>query len=327
MSYSFEKSVMDIQVSIDLEPFGIDDILNSSVLTEDLEIDRFDDISQDDEDMYGTSAIFANTTIDSFLVDNNFGVNETLVIDADFPAEVADPDSIPTYEIDEYIPYYKIDDTFISDIIIAAESTDDEIFPYGIGKTSVAEIVPFTGLPADEIIPIYNYDTKTKTLTLNQNITLETLPADDEIIVKTCMEDAEVIPVPSNQYYCTECDKNFYKSGPFIQHRNAQHTNDSKFRCDVCGKRYPSEKALDKHVKNHDAASKSFKCELCPKAYIYKVDLKRHLMTHEPQSNKPYQCDTCHKGFIRKDHFNNHKRSQFCKRKLQKFNLNLVKKE
>lgn len=38
-------------------------------------------------------------------------------------------------------------------------------------------------------------------------------------------------------------------------------------------------------------------------------DLKRHMMKLEPESNKPFQCDICDKGFVRKDHFVNHKKS------------------
>ena len=42
--------------------------------------------------------------------------------------------------------------------------------------------------------------------------------------------------VKMNPFYYVECDKNFYKSGPYTQHRNVHHTDEkNQIKCNICG--------------------------------------------------------------------------------------------
>ena len=44
--------------------------------------------------------------------------------------------------------------------------------------------------------------------------------------------------------------------------------------------------------------SENFFCDLCDKVCTTKIDLKRHQLTHKADSEKPYQCDQCDRGFV-----------------------------
>ena len=44
--------------------------------------------------------------------------------------------------------------------------------------------------------------------------------------------------------------------------------------------------------------SENFLCDLCDKVCTTKIDLKRHQLTHKADSEKPYQCDQCDRGFV-----------------------------
>lgn len=167
-------------------------------------------------------------------------------------------------------------------------------------------------------IPLYFFNFNNKTLKNNENIIIET------------MEDAPAEkPVEINPFYCQECDKSFDKSGPYIQHRNVHHTDEeSQYKCNICGKRFATEEALQIHATKHEDTARTHICQICPKAYVHKVDLKRHMLaSHEPQSSKPYQCEECGKGFVRQDHFKNHKESHIRKKIVQdKKKLQLIQK-
>lgn len=183
-------------------------------------------------------------------------------------------------------------------------------------------------VPNTESFPIYNFDTHAETLELLHNIIAEALHDDDividnedaEKIVIDNVDANEVMPDGMYPFYCKECDKNYHKSGPYRQHRNAHHGSKSRKRCKICGKHFASAQILNEHLTKHKDESRTFKCQQCPKAYVHKVDLKRHKMIHEPNS-KPYQCGFCDKKYIRMSHYKNHYENHMRKKGI-KFKLN-----
>ena len=256
---------------------------------------------------------------ETLIGDENF-VAETLMGDENFVAETPDFHNIPLYDS-------------TADTLMAATITDYNHIPFSFeisAEYSIPEAVEDTNQQMISInqdnlvettsaadIPMYFFDFDTKALRLNENIIIETLEADDSAELSddnsnNIVETVDVVKI--NPFYCVECDKNFYKSGPYTQHRNVHHTDEkNQIKCNICGKRFPTEEALQNHVIKHDDKSRTFKCQICPKAYVHKVDLKRHKLSHEPKDSKPYQCDKCDKGFVRKDHFSNHKQSHIRK--------------
>lgn len=79
---------------------------------------------------------------------------------------------------------------------------------------------------------------------------------------------AEPLVAKIDPFYCKQCDKRFYKSGPFIQHNNVHHTVGKNIKCTVCGKRFSNEAALEEHSRKHKDESRFFGCQLCNKAYV-----------------------------------------------------------
>ncbi|CAO1393615.1 unnamed protein product [Diamesa tonsa] len=227
---------------------------------------------------------------------------------------------LPGTNIPEFISFepYNKDVNWEVDENNLVEATNHEMisFEEPYVKEETSEIVEHN---TTNEIPLYFYNFNNKTLKNNENIIIET------------MEDAPAdIPVVKiNPFYCQECDKSFYKSGPYIQHRNVHHTDEeSQNKCNICGKRFATEEALQIHATKHEDTARTHICQICPKAYVHKVDLKRHMTaSHEPQSSKPYQCEECGKGFVRNDHFKKHKESHIRKKILQdKKKLQLVQK-
>ena len=82
--------------------------------------------------------------------------------------------------------------------------------------------------------------------------------------------------------------------------------------CNICPAKYGSKKLLEYHITHsHLKIHEARQCELCPKLLTNIASLRKHMkIMHTPDEEKPYQCSTCSKGFIKKDswmmHMNGH---------------------
>ncbi|KNC96741.1 uncharacterized protein SPPG_07949 [Spizellomyces punctatus DAOM BR117] len=82
------------------------------------------------------------------------------------------------------------------------------------------------------------------------------------------------------------------------------------FKC-VCGKLFKKLYNLKNHYKQHQK-DKPYVCEVCKRGFMRKHDLKRHSTTHL-ENFKPYSCEDCKTTFTRLDALHRHIKAKRCK--------------
>ena len=131
---------------------------------------------------------------------------------------------------------------------------------------------------------------------------------------------------------CTKCKHTFAREESLKAH---EINHNKKFHCEICTDIFSDEVKLNRHVQNmHDKKeikeSIIFKCELCEKTFYSDLRSKAHTMkvhnpricpicgktvkvlkshlkkAHTDDSEKPFQCDKCGKGFCEKAHLRAH---------------------
>lgn len=74
----------------------------------------------------------------------------------------------------------------------------------------------------------------------------------------------------------------------------SQHSKE--FICPLCNKICKRKVALELHVAKH--GQPTIKCDQCDKLFYTNYNMRRHMITmHVDNSQKPYQCSVCPKGF------------------------------
>ncbi|KAJ3185647.1 hypothetical protein HDU87_000271 [Geranomyces variabilis] len=90
----------------------------------------------------------------------------------------------------------------------------------------------------------------------------------------------------------------------------AAFASEDGFKC-VCGKLFKKLYNLKNHYKMH-AVDKPYICDICQRGFMRKHDLKRHATTHL-QDFRPYECEDCHTPFTRLDALHRHIRARRCR--------------
>ncbi|KAJ3162056.1 hypothetical protein HDU86_005754 [Geranomyces michiganensis] len=90
----------------------------------------------------------------------------------------------------------------------------------------------------------------------------------------------------------------------------AAFASEDGFKC-VCGKLFKKLYNLKNHYKMH-AVDKPYICDVCQRGFMRKHDLKRHATTHL-QDFRPYECEDCHTPFTRLDALHRHIRARRCR--------------
>ncbi|XP_014256091.1 zinc finger protein 93-like [Cimex lectularius] len=103
---------------------------------------------------------------------------------------------------------------------------------------------------------------------------------------------------------CKMCSKSFRSQSRLEFHMHF-HNNINQVYCETCGKGFPDEIKLYKHTVQLHGNEKN-KCDDCGKIFSTVNSLKYHEKSHQGTNCKPYVCEWCGKGFIRKSMLRNH---------------------
>ena len=106
--------------------------------------------------------------------------------------------------------------------------------------------------------------------------------------------------IPKEQKLCPECGVSVRD---LKRHLNAMHYGQKQI-CAHCARELPSLLSLKDHIQK---VHEKIPCDECGKLVARRV-MKRHRdSVHTPNDQKKYKCDVCGKGFVAKDHLNDHK--------------------
>lgn len=108
------------------------------------------------------------------------------------------------------------------------------------------------------------------------------------------------------RHSCSQCDKAFKEKGALIKHQRTKHLGELfRHPCPYCGKMVAAN-TLKRHKLMH-TGERPFKCTMndCDKFFRSTSEVKRHVLYHHT-TDRPYKCDVCGKGFVRKCFLNAH---------------------
>ena len=113
------------------------------------------------------------------------------------------------------------------------------------------------------------------------------------------------VPIFRNKYFClTVCDICGWEGAKrnYLHHVKYNHMKE-EMTCEQCGRKFKGKMHLQKHI-NKDHNFKQ--CTLCG-VEVKAVYFKRHMLAkHTDDSEMPYQCSVCHKGFCKKQTYQSH---------------------
>ncbi|XP_059893400.1 zinc finger protein 420-like [Gadus macrocephalus] len=108
-------------------------------------------------------------------------------------------------------------------------------------------------------------------------------------------------------FTCTQCSKSFKEKGSLQKHEQLKHQNHKNARhpCNYCGKMF-SQSGMARHKMIH-TGEKPLKCHIpdCNQRFRSPSEVKNHVLRHHT-ADRPFECNTCGKGFIRVSILNEH---------------------
>ena len=120
-----------------------------------------------------------------------------------------------------------------------------------------------------------------------------------------CERQARGSDLADFNFMCAHCPKTFSRKC-YLDIHMTKHS-EKTLKCPICEKMYRWKSGLQCHLAaSHGMGPKdAFTCEFCDKTFCDKSNYKQHRYTHTKE--KPYNCDYCGRGFIRKEQMTLHK--------------------
>jgi len=110
---------------------------------------------------------------------------------------------------------------------------------------------------------------------------------------------------PETELMCEVCSKTF-KSIYLLNNHRKVHEKPS-FSCKACGKAFTWSSSLTAHIQSqhNQGGKKGYRCTVCNWEFSDRNNLKNHMYTHNT-GRKPFSCQKCDRGFIRRDMWSKH---------------------
>uniref|UniRef100_A0A336MTD1 CSON005442 protein n=1 Tax=Culicoides sonorensis TaxID=179676 RepID=A0A336MTD1_CULSO len=110
-------------------------------------------------------------------------------------------------------------------------------------------------------------------------------------------------------FYCEYCSnsKKYPTEKKLLDHHARVHSGDDRYQCQQCPKRFKYPESLrNHHVRYHTSPLNWFSCNDCNFRGSTMKALEKHKLVHLDNSEKPFKCSYCDKGFGRRYEWNRH---------------------
>ena len=98
--------------------------------------------------------------------------------------------------------------------------------------------------------------------------------------------------IPSKNYACDLCDKQFADPSALRRHKaSSVHNNIRKYKCTYCDYTATESGHLDIHLRTHTDV-RPFKCQQCDSSFTQKHCLDNHILAKHTVE-RPYECQFC----------------------------------
>ncbi|KAK7080705.1 hypothetical protein SK128_019410 [Halocaridina rubra] len=151
-----------------------------------------------------------------------------------------------------------------------------------------------------------------------KNILFECSVCGKSLKTKSSLKSHSLLHCGVKQHACSVCFKTFTKMNNLKAHQRT-HSSERSHHCSICKKSFKLKSHLQSHINMHAKTSYDvsletekekirkdlFSCRICDHKYEKKEGLIAHMLHHETE--KPYSCSHCSRGFSRKAALDKHK--------------------